>query len=129
MVSTHMFQMMTFVAMEPPVSFEPDRMRDETVKVLRATTHCDPSHVVRGQYIGYREEEGVNPTSDVETFAAMQMEIDTWRWSGVPFFLRTGKSLKGKVSEITLKFRQVPMNVLRGTPIDYLPKRDHLPFR
>jgi len=128
MVSTHLFQVMTFLAMEPPVSFEPDRLRDETVKVLRSATVCDPARVVRGQYRGYRTEPGVSPDSTVETFAAIQVEIDNWRWAGVPFFLRTGKKLARKMSEITLKFRKVPFNVFRGTEID-LPKRDHLTIR
>ena len=128
MVSTHLFQMLTFLAMEPPVSFEPDRLRDETVKVLRAMTLCDPSKVVRGQYRGYRDEPGVAGDSQVETFAAMELAIDNWRWADVPFFLRTGKRLRAKETEITLKFRKVPFNVFRGTDVD-LPKRDHLTFR
>jgi glucose-6-phosphate 1-dehydrogenase len=130
MVSTHLFQVMTFVAMEPPVSFEPDRLRDETVKILRATEVCDPSRAVRGQYRGYRAEEGVAPDSDVETFAALALDVGTWRWAGVPFFLRTGKALRQKASEITLKFRKVPFNVFRGTDENAgLAKRDHLTIR
>jgi glucose-6-phosphate 1-dehydrogenase len=128
MVSTHVFQMLTFLAMEPPVSFEPDRLRDETVKVLRAMALCDPAKVVRGQYEGYRKEPGVAAGSRVETFAALELTIDNWRWADVPFFVRTGKGLRDKVTEITLKFRKVPFNVFRGTEVD-LPKRDHLTFR
>ncbi|HEX9122063.1 MAG TPA: glucose-6-phosphate dehydrogenase [Actinomycetota bacterium] len=128
MIATHLFQVMTFVSMEPPVSFEPNRLRDETVKVLRSTMVCDPDRVVRGQYRGYRQEPGVSDESTVETFAAMEVEIDNWRWSGVPFYLRTGKMLAGKESEVTLKFRKVPFNVFRGTDMD-LPKRDHLTIR
>jgi glucose-6-phosphate 1-dehydrogenase len=128
MVSTHLFQTMTFLAMEPPVSFEPDRLRDETVKVLRSTQACRPDRVVRGQYRGYRQEEGVSDESTTETFSAMELEIDNWRWAGVPFYLRTGKGLAEKVSEITLKFRKVPFNVFKGTDMD-LPKRDHLSIR
>jgi glucose-6-phosphate 1-dehydrogenase len=128
MMSTHLFQTMTFVAMEPPVSFDPERLRDETVKALRSTQVCDPSKVVRGQYRGYREEPDVAPDSAVETFSAMQLEIENWRWAGVPFFLRTGKALKDKVSEITLKFRRVPFDVLKGTDYE-LGKRDHLTIR
>jgi glucose-6-phosphate 1-dehydrogenase len=126
--STHLFQVMTFVAMEPPVSFEPDRLRDETVKALRATEACHPDRVVRGQYRGYREEEGVSDESMVETYSAMELHVDNWRWAGVPFYLRTGKQLKDKVSEITLKFRKVPFNVFKGTEIE-LAKRDHLTIR
>jgi glucose-6-phosphate 1-dehydrogenase len=128
MVSTHLFQVMTFVAMEPPVAFEPDRLRDETVKALRATQTCDPNRVVRGQYRGYRQEDGVADDSTVETFAAMELHVDNWRWAGVPFYLRTGKSLRQKVSEVTLKFRKVPFNVFRGTEME-LAKRDHLTIR
>jgi glucose-6-phosphate 1-dehydrogenase len=128
MVATHLLQLMTFLAMEPPVSFEPDRLRDETVKALRAAKRIDPARVVRGQYDGYRSEPGVNDHSNVETFAAMEVEIDSWRWSDVPFYLRTGKGLASKVSEVTLKFRKVPYNVFRGTDVD-LPRRDHLTVR
>lgn len=128
LIVTHLFQVLTFVAMEPPVSFQPDRLRDETVKLLRSTMACDPARVVRGQYRGYRSEPGVGARSTVETFAAMELEVDNWRWSGVPFFLRTGKRLAGKCSEITLKFNTVPFNVFRGTEMD-LPRRDHLTIR
>ncbi|MEX0742956.1 MAG: glucose-6-phosphate dehydrogenase, partial [Actinomycetota bacterium] len=128
MISTHLFQTMTFVAMEPPISFEPERLRDETVKALRATQLCDPRKVVRGQYRGYRQEPGVSDESTVETFSAMELEVDNWRWAGVPFYLRTGKALKEKVSEITLKFRKVPFNVFKGTDVE-LSKRDHLTIR
>ena len=128
MVSTHLFQMMTFLAMEPPVSFEPDRLRDETVKVLRSAQLCDPTKVVRGQYRAYLHEADVADDSTTETFAALELEIDNWRWAGVPFYLRTGKGLAAKASEITLKYRKVPFNVFRGTEVD-LPKRDHLTIR
>ncbi len=129
MVATHLFQMLTFLAMEPPVSFEPDRLRDEKVKVLRAMKVCDPRNVVRGQYTGYRDEADVAPDSQAETYAALELEIDSWRWAGVPFFLRTGKNLKRKVSEITLGFRDVPYNVFRGTDVLAAPDRDHLTIR
>jgi glucose-6-phosphate 1-dehydrogenase len=128
MVQTHLFQMLTFVAMEPPVSFEPDRLRDEKVKVLRAMNLCVPEKVVRGQYRGYRDEPDVAKDSQIETYAALELEIDDWRWAGVPFYLRTGKNLKRKVSEITLSFRDVPYNVFRGTEA-IPPGRDHLTIR
>jgi glucose-6-phosphate 1-dehydrogenase len=128
MIATHLFQVMTFLAMEPPVSFQPDRLRDETVKVLRSAKRIDPSRVVRGQYVGYRSEPDVSDDSTVETFAAMEVEIDSWRWSDVPFYLRTGKRLPAKCSEVTLKYRKVPYNVFRGTDVD-LPRRDHLTIR
>ncbi len=128
MISTHLFQVMTFVAMEPPVAFEPDLLRDETVKALRATEACRPDRVVRGQYRGYRQEAGVSAESTVETFSAMELHVDNWRWAGVPFYLRTGKGLKEKMSEITLKFRRVPFNVFKET--DFASrKRDHLTIR
>jgi glucose-6-phosphate 1-dehydrogenase len=128
MISTHLFQVMTFVAMEPPVSFAPDRLRDETVKALRSTDISSPDRVIRGQYEGYREEPGVASDSTTETFSAMELDIDNWRWAGVPFFLRTGKGLAEKCSEITLKFKKVPFNVFRGSDMD-LPMRDHLTVR
>src|SRR2546430_1278209 len=129
MVQTHLFQVLTFVAMEPPVTFEPDRLRDEKVRVLRAMKVCDPRNVVRGQYVGYRDEPDVSPHSQAETYAALELEIDSWRWAGVPFFLRTGKHLKRKMSEITLGFRDVPYNVFRGTDVLAAPDRDHLTIR
>jgi len=129
MVQTHLFQVLTFLAMEPPVSFQPDRLRDEKVKVLRAMKLCDPQRVVRGQYVGYRDEPGVAPDSQGETFAALELEIDSWRWAGVPFYLRTGKNLARKTSEITLGFRSVPYNVFEGTEVVAPPDRDHLTIR
>ncbi len=128
MIQTHLLQVMTFISMEPPVSFEPDRLRDEKVKLLRATNVCDPERVVRGQYEGYHHEEGVSPASTTETFASMQLEIDNWRWAGVPFFLRTGKRLAMKTSEITLVFKEVPYNVFRAVGIPPA-RRDHLTIR
>ncbi len=115
MMATHLFQVLTILAMEPPVSFEPDRLRDEKVRVLRAMQPVDPQHVVRGQYIGYRHEPDVAPNSQAETYAALQVYIDNWRWAGVPFNLRTGKNLHRKVTELSLSFRQVPYSVFRGT--------------
>ena len=101
MISTHLFQVLTFVAMEPPVSFEPDRLRDETVKALRSTEIAGVDRVVRGQYAGYRDEPDVAPDSTTETFSAMELDIDNWRRAGAPFFLRTGKGLAAEVSEMS----------------------------
>jgi glucose-6-phosphate 1-dehydrogenase len=115
MVQTHLFQMLTILAMEPPVSFEPDRLRDEKVRVLRSMKPIDPANVVRGQFKGYRNEPDVANDSQADTYAALKVEIDNWRWAGVPFFLRTGKNLKRKVTEASLFFRQVPYNVFAGT--------------
>jgi glucose-6-phosphate 1-dehydrogenase len=128
MVQTHLLQMLTFVAMEPPVSFEPDRLRDEKVKVLRATNPVLPSNAVFGQYAGYRDEPDVAKDSKTETFAALKLDIDSWRWAGVPFFLRTGKKLARKLTEITLSFKDVPYNVFKGTDASP-PGRDHLTIR
>jgi glucose-6-phosphate 1-dehydrogenase len=128
MVQTHVFQMLTFLLMEPPVSFEPDRLRDEKVKVLRAAKPVDPSTAVLGQYAGYLDEPGVAKNSTVETFAAMRIEIDSWRWAGVPIYLRTGKKLERKVSEITMGFRDVPYDVFSGTGAR-VPGHDHLTIR
>jgi glucose-6-phosphate 1-dehydrogenase len=128
MIQTHLIQMLTFVAMEPPVSFDPDRLRDEKVKVLRAMNLCRPDRVVRGQYRGYRQEADVAPDSQTEAYAALELDVDNWRWAGVPFFLRTGKHLKRKVTEISLSFRDVPYNVFKGTEA-LPPGRDHLTMR
>jgi glucose-6-phosphate 1-dehydrogenase len=118
MVQTHLFQVLTFLAMEPPPSFEPETLRDEKVKVLRAMRPIDPESVVRGQYGGYRDEEGVDPDSHVETFVALRAEIDNWRWAGVPFFLRTGKRLPRKVTEATVVFRDVPHQIFERQGIE-----------
>jgi len=116
------------VATGPPVRFRPDRLRDEKVPVLRSMKLCRPDHVVRGQYIGYRDEPDVAGDSQAETYAALQLDLDNWRWAGVPFFLRTGKKLARKVSEISLSFRDVPYNVFKGTDA-VPPGRDHLTIR
>jgi glucose-6-phosphate 1-dehydrogenase len=128
MVQTHLFQLLTFVAMEPPVSFEPNRLRDEKVRVLRSMHLMDPAAVVRGQYEGYRDEPNVAPDSEVETFVAMKLDVDNWRWAGVPMYLRTGKGMARKATEITLSFRRVPFNVFAGTDADP-PPHDRLVFR
>jgi glucose-6-phosphate 1-dehydrogenase len=111
MVQTHLFQVLTFLTMEPPSTFQAEEVRDEKVKVLRAMRPVDPAMVVRGQYVGYRNEEGVAGDSGVETFVALEVEIDNWRWAGVPFFLRTGKRLPRKVTEACVVFRQVPHQI------------------
>jgi glucose-6-phosphate 1-dehydrogenase len=111
MVQTHLFQVLTFLTIEPPATFDPEMLRDEKVKVFQATRPIAPSNVVRGQYRGYRDEEGVDPDSDIETFVAMKVEVDNWRWAGVPFFLRTGKRLPRKVTEATVVFKSVPHQI------------------
>jgi glucose-6-phosphate 1-dehydrogenase len=107
-VQNHLLQLLALLAMEPPVSADPDALRDEKVKVLKATSPVDPARLVRGQYDGYRDEPGVAADSTVETYAALQLEIDSWRWAGVPFYLRSGKALATTVSEAVVEFRAPP---------------------
>ncbi|MFJ3307477.1 glucose-6-phosphate dehydrogenase [Streptomyces sp. NPDC086549] len=115
MIVTHLFQLMGFVAMEPPTTLEAKALRDEKEKVFQSLRPVEPAHVVRGQYTGYREEPGVDPHSDTETFVALRVELDNWRWAGVPFFLRSGKSLAQGRHVVTLGFREP---VLRMFPVD-----------
>jgi glucose-6-phosphate 1-dehydrogenase len=111
MVQTHLFQVLTFLAMEPPAAFSAEQVRDETVKVLRAMASVRPEDVVLGQFVGYTDEEGVDAGSRVETFAALRVDVDNWRWAGVPFFLRTGKMLPRKVTQASVVFRDVPHQI------------------
>jgi len=100
-----------FLAMEPPVNASGDALRDEKVKVFRALRPLQPSDVVRGQFKGYRKEPGVAPDSKVETFAALRLSIDSWRWSGVPFYLRAGKCLPVTATEVVVELRAPPTQV------------------
>lgn len=93
MVVTHLFQILAFMAMEPPTALAPEPISEEKNKVFRSMLPIEPRDVVRGQYIGYRSEPGVDPESDTDTFIALKCAIDNWRWAGVPFFLRTGKRM------------------------------------
>jgi glucose-6-phosphate 1-dehydrogenase len=111
MVVTHLFQILGFMAMEPPTSLEPLPISEEKNKVFRSMLPIDPKDVVRGQYIGYRSEQGVDPRSDTETFIALRCSIDNWRWAGVPFFLRTGKRLAEGQRIISIAFRQPPKSM------------------
>jgi glucose-6-phosphate 1-dehydrogenase len=106
MIVTHLFQVLGFLAMEPPTSLEARPLRDEKAKVFDALKLIDCSHVVRGQYEGYRSEPGVAPDSQTETFCALRAEVENWRWAGVPFFLRSGKSMEQRRQVITLTLRQ-----------------------
>ena len=118
LIQNHMLQLLCLTAMEPPVDFSADEVRSEKVKVLHAISPPDDDHVVRGQYAkgdaggedvpGYKQEEGVPDDSNTETFAAMCLTIENWRWAGVPFYLRTGKRLARKVTEIAITLRPVP---------------------
>jgi len=117
-IQNHMMQLLSLMAMEPPVSLKADNIHDEKVKVLEAIRPIEPSGVVRGQYgpgfiegeqvAGYREEENVAADSVVETYMAMQLFIDNWRWAGVPFYLRAGKRLPKRATEIAVTFREIP---------------------
>src|SRR5579883_564585 len=110
-IQNHMLQIVAFLAMEPPVRFARDALRDEKVKVFRSIRPLDPSRLVRGQFKGYREEPGVAPDSRVETFAAVRLQIDSWRWSGVPFYIRAGKCLPVTATEVVVDLRAPPANV------------------
>jgi glucose-6-phosphate 1-dehydrogenase len=108
MVVTHLMQVMSFVAMEPPTALEPRAISEEKNKVFRSMLPISPTDVVRGQYSGYRKEEGVAPDSDTETFIALRVEIDNWRWAGTPFFLRTGKKMAEGQRIISIAFKEAP---------------------
>ena len=108
MLVTHLLQVLGFVAMEPPTSFEAKALVDETVKVFEAMTPLRPEDVVRGQYRGYRETPGVAADSETETFVAARVFVDNWRWAGVPFYLRTGKLLAERRRTVTIAFRDPP---------------------
>lgn len=108
MFQNHLLQLLTLIAMEPPASFDPDLMRNEKVKLLKSVRPIEIFDTIAGQYEGYRDTEGVAPHSHTATYAAMKLQIDNWRWQGVPFYLRSGKALKRKVTEISVMFRQPP---------------------
>ncbi len=118
-VQNHMLQVVSMLAMEPPGSNSPDGIRDEKVKVLRAINPIDPDHAVRGQYIGYRDEQGVDPQSQVETYAAIRLEIDSWRWSGVPFLIRAGKRLATTATEVLVRLHSPPQRTIATQSLDH----------
>jgi glucose-6-phosphate 1-dehydrogenase len=134
MVPNHIFQLITLTAMEPPISFEADAVRDEQAKILRAIQPMTPEEVlkrtVRGQYgegfvngkrvAGYRSEAKVAPDSWTETFVALKVLIDNWRWSDIPFYLRTGKYLPRRITEIAIQFKKAPFVLFRKTPVHRL---------
>jgi glucose-6-phosphate 1-dehydrogenase len=107
--------------MEPPVALDPEDLRNEIVKVLRSMQPVRREAVVLGQYEGYRDEPDVDPASAVETFAALRVEIENWRWAGVPFFLRTGKRLPRRVAQANVVFRRVPHHVFEATGAPEIP--------
>ena len=128
MVVTHLFQILAFMAMEPPTALEPGPISEEKNKVFRSMLPIDPKHVVRGQYTGYRSEAGVDPESDTETFIALKCGIDNWRWAGVPFFLRTGKRLAEGQRIISIAFREPPKSMFPPGSGVSAQGPDHLTF-
>ena len=108
MVQNHLFQVLANLAMEPPVRTDSESIRDEKVKVLKAIPPLDAKNVVRGQFRGYRKEKGVAPDSQVETFAALRLEVNSWRWQGVPFYIRAGKCLPVTCTEVVVRLRRPP---------------------
>ena len=125
-VQNHLLQVLAILTMEPPVGTGAEAMRDEKMKVLRAIRHPDRRDIVRGQYDDYRAEPGVNASSDVETYAALRFEIDSWRWADVPFFIRTGKRMPVTATEVMATFRRPPQRLFD----EPLPARaNYLRFR
>jgi glucose-6-phosphate 1-dehydrogenase len=130
MVPNHLFQLVAMMAMQPPTSFDPDAVRAKKAEVFKAVHPLALTNAVRGQYgagtmdgkpvRGYREEDNVANDSFVETFVALRLSIDNWRWAGVPFYLRTGKRLAKRTTEIAIRFREAPYMLFRDTPVDEL---------
>ncbi len=125
-IQNHLLQIVALLAMEPPVRFARDALRDEKVKVFRAIWPLDPGRIVRGQFEGYRQEPGVAADSRVETFAAARLQIDSWRWSGVPFYVRTGKRMPVTATEVVVDLRPPPANVFGALAPD---QPNYLRFR
>lgn len=123
-IQNHLFQVLCNLAMEAPVRMDSESIRDEKVKVLKAIPDLEPKNVVRGQFRGYLDEKGVAPNSKVETFAALQLEINSWRWQGVPFYIRAGKSLPVTCTEIVARLRKPPTVI----PADFVHS-NYLRFR
>jgi glucose-6-phosphate 1-dehydrogenase len=107
-VQNHILQVLGLVAMEPPAGNAEDSVRDKKLELFKAVRAADPKRYVRGQYSGYRKIDGVDPKSDTETYAALELEIDNWRWSGVPFFIRAGKKMPVKATEVNVVFKRPP---------------------
>ncbi|MBN2356810.1 glucose-6-phosphate dehydrogenase [candidate division KSB1 bacterium] len=123
MVQNHLLEIVATIAMEPPVLFEPNAVRNEKVKIMQALAPVQIENVIRGQYIasmirgenvaGYRQEKDIHPDSQTETFVAMKFQIDNWRWGGVPFYIRTGKRLPTRVTEVVIHFRETPHHLFK----------------
>ena len=120
-VQNHLMQVVALLAMEPPVDPSADALRDEKVKVLRAMRPLDPEHLVRGQFDGYRDEEGVAQDSTTETFVALRLDIDSWRWAGVPFYVRAGKCLAATALEAVVELKCPPAPLFAGAECDPAP--------
>ena len=128
MVVTHLMQVLAFMAMEPPTSLAPDPISDEKLKVFRSMRPLEPHNVVRGQYAGYRDLDEVADDSDTETFVALKVEIDNWRWAGVPFFLRTGKKMAEGARIISIAFKEPPRTMFPTGSGVGAAGPDHLTF-
>ena len=128
MVVTHLFQILGFMAMEAPTSLEPTPISEEKNKVFRSMLPIKPADVIRGQYTGYRTEEGVSRDSDTETFIALRCFIDNWRWAGVPFYLRTGKRLAQGQRIISIAFKEPPKSMFPAGSGVSAQGPDHLTF-
>lgn len=122
-VQNHLLSVVGFLAMEPPATTYNESIRDELVKVFRQIAPIDPKTVVRGQFEGYRQEPGVKPDSNVETFAAMRLDIDSWRWADVPFFIRAGKCMPLTETEVMIDFKRPPINKLARGSDNYIRLR------
>jgi glucose-6-phosphate 1-dehydrogenase len=131
MVPNHLLQLLAMIGMEPPISFDAEAIRTEKSKVIAAILPIDPAEAIRGRYgtgvidgkavPAYIDEPDVDPTGRTETFAALMVHVETWRWSGVPFYLRTGKALAARDTEIVVQFKDVPLALFRETVVDRLP--------
>jgi glucose-6-phosphate 1-dehydrogenase len=128
MVVTHLMQVLAFMAMEPPTSLSPGPISDEKLKVFRSMRPIEPHNVVRGQYAGYRGKEAVADDSDTDTFVALKVEIDNWRWAGVPIFLRTGKKLAEGARIISIAFKEPPLSMFPAGSNAGTQGPDHLTF-
>ena len=128
MVVTHLFQVLAFMAMEPPTELVPHAISEEKNKVFRSMRAIQPAQVVRGQYSGYRDEAGIAPDSETETFVALRAEIDNWRWAGVPFYLRTGKKMAEGARIISIAFREPPKSMFPAGSGVGAQGPDHLTF-
>ena len=118
-VQNHMLQVLALLAMDPPVSSDAETMRDEKIRLFKAIRPLGPSDIVRGQFRGYRSNEGVSRDSQVETFAALRLHIETWRWSGVPFYIRAGKQMPVTSTEVIVQLKRPPQNVFDDTSVNH----------